>query len=597
MSAQIIDPKRYKKTTREKSKKEKEARRQELKKDKKGIHKKQRKTSIKEKSRKNVIQQPIGEGKLTWNEKKSKIGKDFGNSKIVSSRSKKKKRKYQFIKILKVCGLVIAIIGISLISKKVASRYFKESGGDVTVHLNSGKTVSYVQDSVLKIGISKTEQTDLFLTRNVILNEIYRLAYPTLLTFDDEYHVTYQAAKEVEKINNKEYLIILEKEAKIDYEDIAITIQKIQEAGEQNIYYQAIHNIEQIQEIEKGTMKITLLEENPYFIYSLNFPILGTKETQTEYEQELTVDNELKFTRKNSSSTVKEVIVKNYLDIDPMIEDFRNHQLDIFTASSDSIMSLVGKYDYSVKKYRDGDTLFLLGNKDSRLFSKKEIRKAILYSIDRDQIIRNLNGTFLEKIDIPCLYSRIQYKYDVYGAQNALLSQGWVKSSGIYTKKEEEQELKLELTLLVNQEDKTKVKVAGYLKEMLEKNGMKLFIKELAGEEFQKTLEAKDYDMVLANISLNEVPNLAFLEDTLKLNDTIASAFSIFKNGTIEEVAKNLNSLQNTLSNEIACIGIYASNTNVVYQTNVAGFSNITYMNLLNRLKEIGKIQNSKDKE
>ena len=39
----------------------------------------------------------------------------------------------------------------------------------------------------------------------------------------------------------------------------------------------------------------------------------------------------------------------------------------MFTASSDSIMQLIGKREYNVKKYRDGETVFLLGNKDSAL--------------------------------------------------------------------------------------------------------------------------------------------------------------------------------------------------------------------------------------
>lgn len=41
---------------------------------------------------------------------------------------------------------------------------------------------------------------------------------------------------------------------------------------------------------------------------------------------------------------------------------------------------------------------------------------------------------FSEVIDIPYIYSDIKYKYDLYAAENALLINGWKKTSGIYTK-------------------------------------------------------------------------------------------------------------------------------------------------------------------
>ena len=49
-----------------------------------------------------------------------------------------------------------------------------------------------------------------------------------------------------------------------------------------------------------------------------------------------------------------------------------------------------------------------------------------------------------------------------------------------------------------------------------------------------------------------------------------------------------------SVSDEIACIGILARNTNVVYQKNINGFEDINYMKVFYNLENIGKIQEVK---
>ena len=486
---------------------------------------------------------------------------------------------------------MIAIVGISLLSKIIVKKYSEISSNATTVSLDTGKVVTLVQDSDLRIGMSKLDTTDLTRTKNIVLNEIYSLNNLSLVKFDTSYNITYEVAKDIEKISNKEYLITLNDEYKVSIDDVKKSVDKIKNIGADNIYYDSVSKIVDITATDKNVFKITLSEELPYYIYNLNFPIESSSDKHQEYILFSNLANEIIFKRNNSTSTVEEVSFRNYTDIDNMIEDFRNNKIDVFTASSDSIMSLVGKHDYSIKKYRDGETLFLFGNTSSTLFSMKEVRKAILYSIDRDQIIRNLNNTFLEKIDIPYIYSDIKYKYDIYGAQNELSSQGWVKSSGIYQKNVDGNVINLSVNILVNSADSQKVKITEYIKEMLETNGIKVNIKAMQGDEFTNALNNKEYDLVLADVYINNIPDISFIENYLNVNNIVSSSINIVKQSSAGDLSKNVNSLIKTLSEEVACIGIYAKNTNVVYQTNIAGISNISYMNIFNRFNEVGKIQ------
>ena len=54
---------------------------------------------------------------------------------------------------------------------------------------------------------------------------------------------------------------------------------------------------------------------------------------------------------------------------------------------------------------------------------------------------------------------------------------------------------------------------------------------------------------------------------------------------------KIVNNLKDVLSQEVACIGILAKNTNVVYQKYITGFDNISYFKVFENINNTGKIK------
>jgi len=195
-------------------------------------------------------------------------------------------------------------------------------------------------------------------------------------------------------------------------------------------------------------------------------------------------------------------------------------------------------------------------------------------------------------IDLPYIYSNIQYKYDIYGAQNSLLSSGWKKGEdGIYIKQQEGGTKRLLLTMLVNQNDEEKKLIASSVKEMCERLGIGIEIVTLSEEEITTRIREKSYDIVLASIYLKESPDIRYLEEYLNLNENIHIAMSQVENSSVENLPSNVKNLQNVLSSEVACIGIMARNINVVYQKDILGFENIGYFKVFQEIENIGKIQ------
>ena len=577
MSANIINSHRYKKTTRKKANENKERIKANQK------YKKEKLKNLKEK-RKNEVKDSYIKLNNSFN---SNYNTNLNNN---TNKNKKKTRKHNFPGLLKIIGLVACIALIAIISRIIVK---KENEPVVQADFNTEKKVSLVQDYNFKIGMSKLDSTNYLSSKNIILNELVSSLSNKLISINKDYSINYIVAKSIKKVSNKQYFIELNPDYNVKVEDIKNTINEIKSAGDKNIYYECINNIWSIDEQGKNEFSITLKQDDPYFVYNLTFPIVNTGNNYP-YDIKNEGESSVLFTRKKSNSTLSTIQFTGYSDIDNLIEDFKNSKIDMFTASSDSIMQLIGKYEYNVKKYRDGQNIFLLGNKDSKVFSQKEVRQALLYSLNREEIVKKINSTFSEVIDIPYIYSSIRYKYDIVGAKNILIQYGWKNEKGMNKKTVGEEELTLELTLLVNEKDNTKVKIADMIKDMAENVGIRINIKKAKDNQLTELIKNKSYDIILADVYVNDKPDITYLEEYININDKVNSALNIVKQNSIEDLPKNIATLQDVISDEIACIGILARNTNVVYQKNINGFEDINYMKVFYNLENIGKIQEVK---
>lgn len=577
MSANIINSHRYKKTTRKKANENKERIKANQK------YKKEKLKNLKEK-RKNEVKDSYIKLNNSFN---SNYNTNLNNN---TNKNKKKTRKHNFPGLLKIIGLVACIALIAIISRIIVK---KENEPVVQADFNTEKKVSLVQDYNFKIGMSKLDSTNYLSSKNIILNELVSSLSNKLISINKDYSINYIVAKSIKKVSNKQYFIELNSDYNVKIEDIKNTVNEIKSSGDKNIYYECINNIWGIDEQGKNEFSITLKQDDPYFVYNLTFPIVNTGNNYP-YDIKNEGESSVLFTRKKSNSTLSTIQFTGYSDIDNLIEDFKNGKIDMFTASSDSIMQLIGKYEYNVKKYRDGQNIFLLGNKDSKVFSQKEVRQALLYSLNREEIVKKINSTFSEVIDIPYIYSSIRYKYDIVGAKNILIQYGWKNEKGMNKKTVGEEELTLELTLLVNEKDNTKVKIADMIKDMAENVGIRINIKKAKDAKLTELIKNKSYDIILADVYVNDKPDITYLEEYININDKVNSALNIVKQNSIEDLPKNIATLQDVISDEIACIGILARNTNVVYQKNINGFEDINYMKVFYNLENIGKIQEVK---
>lgn len=499
------------------------------------------------------------------------------------------KSKKNHSKLLKLVTCFLGIVLVIILSKFVFN-YKNLEILSVFSEEDNNHVEGLVSDYAFNIGISKLDTTNYWNSQNIILNELAKKTQLSLVKMNKDYKLEYEIAQKVENISETSYLITLNSIYKIKSDDVINSYNKIKSIGNSNIYYSSVSNISKIEKIDDNSFKVSILKKDPFFVYKLNFPIESNSNKNIEFCIKNCDSNNFFISRNISKSTVASINLKNYNDTDDMVSDFRNGNIDMFTASSDNIMQLIGKKEYSVKKYRDGETIFLLGNKQSTLFKKKEIRQALAYSINREDIIKKEDAKFSELIDIPYIYSDVKYKYDLYAAENVLLLNGWKKTGGIYNKNDGYEYKKIELNLLVNKDDTIKANIADSIKEMVEKIGIRIDVLKLTQKEINDKVSNGDYDLVLSTINITDNPDIEYIYNYVNVDDITNVAIENVKNSNVDNISDNLDVLKDTLSNEVACIGILAKTTNVVYQKYITGFNNIAYMKVFDDMENIGKI-------
>lgn len=492
------------------------------------------------------------------------------------------------------CIVVVAILIVYIsakimrIDEKISVAVFNGNNEQPTE-----KEVLLENNYDLKVALTSLGSRELSNSKNLIVNDIYKASNLKLIESKDNYTINYIVARKIEKLSDREYIITLNNSYKLDIDDVIYSVNRIMESTD-SMYYERINNIMEISADgeDKYNIRVLLKEANPYFVYDLDFPLLDN-ESKIFGRFTYSINNgDVIFSKneKNERKNLSTITLKEYNTIDDCVDAFRKNEVDMFFASSNNEMQLIGKSDYNVKKYKDGETLFLLGNKESDIFSRKEIRTALMYSLNREEIVKSSDNNFIEIIDLPFLYSSIKYKYDVVGAQNLMNSYSWNRNAYGFYEKEDNGYKSATLRLLVNAEDQNKVNVANSIKTMAQNAGINIDVQALSQAEVQARVEAKDYDIVLATIYLNETPNIGFLRDYLDINETTSQAFKQVEESSVEDLSSNVQNLEYVLSDEVACIGIYARNINIVYQKYIYGFENLNYMSIFSNLDKIGKI-------
>ena len=184
-------------------------------------------------------------------------------------------------------------------------------------------------------------------------------------------------------------------------------------------------------------------------------------------------------------------------------DEFQFGELDLVQAEPGTDKYVEYLCDYELWNSESGIFLYLAVNRDSMFLNTPQLRAAITYAIDRNKLANEYYRGFGTAASLPCspqspyynstLASHYQYDPEKFAQ---IVSQAGLTG--------------MELTLIVNEDDTLRKRVADAIGEMLEAGGFVVRVIGYDSENYQYALVATDYDLYLGQTMLS--PNMDLSE-------------------------------------------------------------------------------------
>lgn len=311
-------------------------------------------------------------------------------------------------------------------------------------------------------------------------------------------------------------------------EDVKFTIETIKSLGDLSIYNANVTDIENIEIINKTLVKIKLKQEKRFFEYNLTFPIISYslyngEDIKTSEKNNLpigtgkykvqTIDGvqiELKqnpewWNTEKVKLRIGTITVRIYGNIAEVYNAYKLGGVDMVVTQSLNMEDNIGTIGSNVQKNYGRKFDYLSLNNKSNILSHKEVRKAISYGINKQEIVNTIYSGKYIVADHPLEYGSYLYnkntnssEYNIDKAKQMLIDGGWEHTNKNWQKKEGYSWVKLRLNLVVQSNNENRIKVAEIIKKNLEALDIPVTINKVSDNTFQNYLNNKNYDIILA---------------------------------------------------------------------------------------------------
>lgn len=471
----------------------------------------------------------------------------------------------------------------------------------------------------IKLGIAQMDTMNPILSNNKNVQSITKLIYEPLVNLTSDYKAEPCLAKEWAKQSDNSYLIKLRENAKwsdgqkFNAEDVRFTIDKLKEI--QSIYSYNVQNVIGIDIVDDYTVKINLNKEVPFFEYYLTFPILskeyyegedfvnteknkapvGTGKYKISDVQSSYIDlekNNLWWDKNTTDLSIEKVTVNLYSSVGELYNSFKIGNIDMLATTNDNLQEYIGTIGYSSKELKGREHTFLALNTGNYFLSKQEVRKAISYSIDKNNIVSSIFGNKYYTSSFPLDYGNwlcqdqdASLGYNTDQAKQILIENGWSYKKPNWQKVENGKVQKIALNLLVKASDSAKVAVADNIRTQLENQGIRINIVQASDQQYNASIAARNYDIALCGINLSLSPDLETFFGGNNLsnysNEEVNNIINEVKNTTDENILQEkYKRLIEIYKEDIPYISLYSNKYVVAYNSGLVGDISPNWYNL-----------------
>lgn len=523
--------------------------------------------------------------------------------------------------------LTVILVGLIVLSGHYL--YVKPKSNIQNPNWSNSDSVSQAQEVTdLRLGICELDTMNPIISHNKNVQFYSKLIFEPLLDVNQDFSLNNCLASEYSKTGDKSYIIKLRSNVKwqdgepFSARDVQFTIEKLKQ-GINSVYTNNVKAISEIEIIDENTVKLNLYEDTPFFEYNLIFPIIAEHYySEVDFDSSSVIPigtgmykiaeqngNNIKLTKNlawwNNNKTPKfeTITIKNYANTGEIFNAFKIGNIDLVVTENVNFADYIGTIGFQHKIFKGREYDFIAINTVHQVLSKKEVRQAINYGIDKSNIIASILGDRYFVSNGSLDFGSWLYKetskmseYNMEYGQQCLIDNGWNIASGLWQKVENYKNLRTSFELLVNASNAERVQVAEIIKTQLANIGIGINVKKVSDWQYNECLKNRTYDLILTGTNISINPSLETYFGTNNLanynNEEVTRLLNETTNITDKTLLKEkYATIQETTNEQIAYIPLYINENVVLYSTDLIGnvspnWYNIFY-NIENWYREI----------
>ncbi|HOM02802.1 MAG TPA: peptide ABC transporter substrate-binding protein [Acetivibrio sp.] len=402
-------------------------------------------------------------------------------------------------------------------------------------------------------------------------------------------------------------------------EDVEFTANIIMNAGVNSPYKTCLENVESVLAQDSKTFKVLLKSPNSFTPELMTFPIIpkhyylgedilttpknnspiGTgpyKFSHYKQNEYIRLSNNENWWNRGSEDEngiglpyIQEINIKIYDRNQSVMNAFQSQEVDVITADRTNWIGYSGRTDIFLKKYVSNEFEFIAFNLSNKILKEKEVRTAIAYAVDREQIISSVMPGEAVASDLPVIPDTwlndtnvVSYERNVEKARQILLDGGWKENNGLFYKRIDGINTRLSLELMVNDDNETRLSVAEMIKEQLNEAGIEIEIKEVKWDEELNRIQTGKFDMVFIGCTVSSIPDISFLYSSAEIgtglnisgySNEIVDRYlsSILKEKDPSMKKAYFINMKEIINRDLPYLGLYFYNNVVVYNKRLRG--------------------------
>ncbi|WP_459076780.1 peptide ABC transporter substrate-binding protein [Herbivorax alkaliphila] len=287
---------------------------------------------------------------------------------------------------------------------------------------------------------------------------------------------------------------------------------------------------------------------------------------------------------------ISQVNIKIFEKNSSVGDAFQSNQVDVVHMNRNAWIRYNGRMDISLKRYPSNEFEFIAFNLSNDILEEAKIRKAISYTVDRAKIINDIMLGEAVASEFPVIPDTWMYDSNVISnevnvkkARELILESGWEENDdGFFSKTIGWRDTPLELELLVNDDNDTRLKVAEEIKNQLKNAGIIIEINRVKWDELNKRIENGNFDMVFIGCNITPVADLSFLYSSEEIEDglNIAGYSREAVDSYLELILKESDysrkkaffiNLRNVINQDVPYLGLYFYNDAALYNRRIRG--------------------------